>query len=327
MDYVERVYLPFVERSKKASTYAGYATYFRDFTVAVVSELLEDIANTHAVNTDTIGKVRSILSAIFTYAMGKGHYPSKSAADNPASRALIPETATKPQDTVAATREDVGAILAHLAKKGLTLERAAVALVAFTGVRPGEARGLRWEDWNRAKAQIHVTRSVWHAVEGTTKTEQSNRYVAVAKEELRPILSALWNAQDCPISGYILARNDGDRVNLDNMSKRTIIPALSRCAVCKQAETAKHVDHKFERDESLPRWHGWYSLRRFHGTRVREEAGNTETMSKALGNSKAVADKHYLKTKEVLPDVRKAVNRAFRGLTGVQLSVPFFSCK
>lgn len=259
--------------------------------------------------------------------MGKGHYPSKSAADNPASRALIPETATKRQDTVAATREDVGAILAHLAKKGLTLERAAVALVAFTGVRPGEARGLRWEDWNRAKAQIHVTRSVWHAVEGTTKTEQSNRYVAVAKEELRPILSALWNAQDCPISGYILARNDGDRVNLDNMSKRTIIPALSRCAVCKQAETAKHVDHKFERDESLPRWHGWYSLRRFHGTRVREEAGNTETMSKALGNSKAVADKHYLKTKEVLPDVRKAVNRAFRGLTGVQLSVPFFSCK
>lgn len=331
VDYVERVYLPFVERSKKASTYAGYATYWnrylkprvakyalRDFTVAVVSELLEDIANTHAVNTDTIGKVRSILSAIFTYAMGKGHYPSKSAADNPASRALIPETATKPQDTVAATREDVGAILAHLAKKGLTLERAAVALVAFTGVRPGEARGLRWEDWNRAKAQIHVTRSVWHAVEGTTKTEQSNRYVAVAKEELRPILSALWNAQDCPISGYILARNDGDRVNLDNMSKRTIIPALSRCAVCKQAETAKHVDHKFERDESLPRWHGWYSLRRFHGTRVREEAGNTETMSKALGNSKAVADKHYLKTKEVLPDVRKAVNRAFRGLTGVQ---------
>jgi hypothetical protein len=31
--------------------------------------------------------------------------------------------------------------------------------------------------------------------------------------------------------------------------------------------------------------------------------------------SKAVADKHYLKSIEVLPDVRKAVNDAMRGLT------------
>jgi hypothetical protein len=41
-------------------------------------------------------------------------------------------------------------------------------------------------------------------------------------------------------------------------------------------------------------------------------------MSKALGNSKAVADKQYLKSTEALPDVRKAVNDAMRSLTGVQ---------
>ena len=38
-------------------------------------------------------------------------------------------------------------------------------------------------------------------------------------------------------------------------------------------------------------------------------------MSKALGNSKAVADKHYLKSTEVLPDVRRAVTEAMDGLT------------
>jgi hypothetical protein len=57
---------------------------------------------------------------------------------------------------------------------------------------------------------------------------------------------------------------------------------------------------------------------RFHGTQVRQESGNSETMSKALGNSKAVADRHYLKSTEVLPGVRKAANDAMRGLTGVQ---------
>jgi len=64
-------------------------------------------------------------------------------------------------------------------------------------------------------------------------------------------------------------------------------------------------------------WPGWYSLRRFHGTAVRAES-NLETTSRALGNSQAVADKHYVKPSEVLPDVRKAVNDAVSGLTDVQ---------
>jgi integrase len=328
--YVEDVYLPFVERNMKPSTYAGYRSYWlryvkprvgkyvlRDFTVAIVSGLLEDIAHTHSLNTDTAGKVRSILSGIFTYAMGKGHFPGTSASDNPASRALIPESATEPKETVAATREEVKAILARLGTEEMMLERAAVALIAFTGVRPGEARGLRWEEWDRAGEQIAVRRSVWHAIEGTTKTPQSNRFVTVT-DDLRVILLALRRGQGSPLGGYILAHSDGGRVNLDNMAKRAIVPALSRCAVCQEAESAEHKGHEFQRDETLPHWQGWYSLRRFHGTQVRHESGNSETMSKALGNSKAVADKHYLKSTEVLPDVRRAVNGAMRGLTGVQ---------
>ena len=41
---------------------------------------------------------------------------------------------------------------------------------------------------------------------------------------------------------------------------------------------------------------------------------DSETSAKALGNSKAVADKHYIKPQTVLPDVRKAVNDAVSGL-------------
>jgi integrase len=118
---------------------------------------------------------------------------------------LIPESATEPHQTVASTREEVKAILAHLATEGLTLQRAAVALIAYTGVRPGEARGLRWEEWNRTACQIKVARSVWHTVEGTTKTTQSNRFVTVT-DELREILLDLWKSQGSPLGGYILAQ-------------------------------------------------------------------------------------------------------------------------
>jgi integrase len=320
-EYVEQTYLPYVLRTMKPSTYAGYKAYFerylkpwvekyalRDFTVAVVSSLLEDIANTHSLNTDTIGKVRSILSGIFNYAIGKGHFPAKSASENPASRALIPESATEPNEPIAATRDEVKAILAALMAqsgtelKEMPLERAAVATTAMLGVRPGEARGLRWEDWDRVKQQIKVSRSVWHKIEGTPKTAQSVRFVAVS-QELREVLIALWKKQASPLGGYILAGPNGGPVILDNLAKRRIRPRL---------EAVNNLATEKGQNSGLS-WPGWYSLRRFHGTAVRAES-NLETTSRALGNSKAVADRHYVKPSEVLPDVRKAVNDAVSGL-------------
>jgi len=229
--------------------------------------------------------------------------------DNPASCARIPESATQPKRTVAATREEVQGVLAVLRVR--PLERAVVAIVALTGVRPGEARGLRWEEWDRVKQHIAIRRAVWHRVIGSTKTEQSERFVAVT-EELREILVDLWKTQGSPLGGYILAGRKGQPINLDNMAKRVIVPALEKCAVCGESKT-DHKGHPFERDKSLPEWHSWYSLRRFVGTEVRMHAGS-ETSAKALGNSKAVADKHYIKPQTVLPDVRKAVNDALSGL-------------
>lgn len=322
-DYVEETYLPFVQRTMKPSTYAGYSTYFkrylkprvkghalRDFTVATVSALLDDIVHDHKLNRDTVGKIRSILSGIFSYAIGKGHFPARSASENPASRALIPETATEPENPKAATREEVKSILAALKAQPslklpeLALARGAVALIAMLGVRPGEARGLRWEDWDRAREQVMVTRAVWHTIEGTPKTPQSVRYLAVSGE-LREVLLALWKEQNSPITRYVLAAPEetSKPVILDNLTKRTIRPRLE--AVNKEAAG--------KGEKTVLNWPGWYSLRRFHGTAVRAES-NLETTSRALGNSKAIPDRHYVKPAEVLPDVRKAVNDAVLGL-------------
>jgi len=136
-----------------------------------------------------------------------------------------------------------------------------------------------------------VRRSIWHQEEGEPKTQGSIRFVTVT-DELRGILLDLWNVKNCPMGGYIFAGRKGQPINLDNMANRVVRPALKEAKI---------------------EWHGWYALRRFHGTQVRMHA-DSETSAKALGNSKAVADKHYIKPQTVLPDVRKAVNSAVSGL-------------
>lgn len=132
---------------------------------------------------------------------------------------------------------------------------------------------------------------MWHAVVGTTKTEQSNGFVTVT-DKLREVLLDLWKEQASPAEGYILAGESGKPINLDNLSKRNIRPLLKKAKLT---------------------WHGWYSLRRFAGTEVAVHA-DSETAAKALRNTKAVAERHYIKPETVLPDVREAVNSAMDGL-------------
>ena len=50
---------------------------------------------------------------------------------------------------------------------------------------------------------------------------------------------------------------------LDNLVRRAIVPALSRCAVCRKLESKhKPERHVFQRDKALPQWHGWHAFRR-----------------------------------------------------------------
>jgi integrase len=326
--YVRETYLPYVRLRKAASTAAAYETYLeryvlprtagsalRDITIKTVADLLESAAKMHGLNVETTKKVRSIISGIFTFAMSKGDVAARSQEDNPARCAMIAESAAKPKPTLCPTREQVQATLDYL--DDLPLEQSAVALIGMAGLRPGEARAVRWEDWNRKESALHVHKSLWHTIESAPKTAQSVALVPVVPL-LAEILAKLWKTQGSPISGRILSRPNGKPCNLDNMSKRTISARVSRCSVCQQAESAEHKGHQFQRDDktSVP-WYGFYSLRRFYGTEVRLKAGNSDTSSKALRNSRAVADRHYQKAVEVLPDVRMAANSAMSGLTGV----------
>ncbi len=62
--------------------------------------------------------------------------------------------------------------------------------------------------------------------------------------------------------GPILRGRSDEPLLLDKVSQRVIIPLPRGCAVCGKPESRHNAAHAFKLDESLPTWHGFYSLRR-----------------------------------------------------------------
>ena len=65
-------------------------------------------------------------------------------------------------------------------------------------------------------------------------------------------------------SGLLIFQvGNGQPLNVDNLVRRVIMPALSRCATCgKPEEEHKPEAHLFERDNSLALGHGWHAFHR-----------------------------------------------------------------
>jgi integrase len=54
-----------------------------------------------------------------------------------------------------------------------------ISVLAFTGLRISECRGLRWEDWDEDRQRLMVQRSVWETTVGPTKTAASEAPIPV----------------------------------------------------------------------------------------------------------------------------------------------------
>jgi integrase len=222
----------------KPSTVVGYKwlwkTYLsprlqsatmRDFQCVDATNLLADIYTEHGVSRKTLRLCKGLLSSIFSHAM----QTQRLSIVHPIAKAAIPRKAPKGEPTHASSEAEVVAMLEALDGIG----RTAVALIYFCGLRPGEARGARWEDYDGERLQIR--RSVWRTHIDVPKTAGSVAPIPVI-EPLRSIL----NAQRCS-EGFILAGPSEKPINLSNLARRAIVPTLQK--------------------KKLP-WYGWYALRR-----------------------------------------------------------------
>jgi len=274
-EFVEEFYLPFVSENFKPSTSAGYKSLWemylaarlgtavlRDFRTVDVATLLSEIHGKHKIGRTTLKHIKSFLGGVFTYAKNQGVLDGV----NPVHEAMIPRKAALPEETHAATPDEVLAIMDALKKEGEQKAGAAVALMFFTGLRPGEARGACWEDYDGKR--LIVSQSIWHTHVTLPKTKSSAKPVPVI-EPLKSILAELREIDGNPASGPILRGPSGKPLDLHNLANRVVIPTLEACAECKLSKSEHtDADHDYRRNDALPNWHGWYSLRRGVATQL-----------------------------------------------------------
>ncbi len=127
---------------------AGIA--LRDFRTVDAAVLLAEVHRAHGVGRTTLKHVKSVLSGVFTYAKNQGVLDGV----HPIRDAMIPKKAHAPAETHAATPDEVHAIMDALEKAGEKKARAAVASMFFAGLRPGEARGACWKDFDGKKPTV-----------------------------------------------------------------------------------------------------------------------------------------------------------------------------
>ena len=146
------------------------------------------------------------------------------------------------------------------------------ATAAFTGLRRGEIRGMRWEDYR--DGEIHVTQSI---VEGHTtepKTFQSRGAVPIIRPLAR-MLEAHRIRCGNPESGPIFAASNGKP---NNVLTRAVLPALRKAGL-----------------ESL--WHGWHAARRGLGSNLYALRIPEKTIEAILRHAKvSTTNTYYIKT-------------------------------
>jgi integrase len=286
--FVDRAYLPdYVEKNLRAATLKQYKDIWnnhlkprmgkhilRDFRTVHGETMLAQIAAQTGLGRSSLRHVKAFLSGAFKQAKRLGILDGL----NPIQDVSIPR-APEPDETYAYNLDEVKAILAVLPQPAWTV----VLTAALTGLRKGEIRGLAWEDFTGE--ELSVKRSVWNSTVNEPKTNRSKAPIPVVKHLAEALEAHKLRAGKLAV-GPIFQAGNGKPLNLDNLARRVIMPALSRCAVCrKPEEDHKPEGHVFKRDETLPHWHGWHAFRRGLATNLHAMGVDDKTIQAILRHS------------------------------------------
>ena len=128
--------------------------------------------------------------------------------------------------------------------------QAAIAMMFFAGLRPGEARGARWDNYDGKT--LSVKQSVWRKHTTDPKTASAKKPVMMI-EPLRELLAQLHQIEGNPGTGPILRGVKGGPLDLNMLAKRVIRPALRNRKNYRDGES---------KDWKPLEWQAYYSLRR-----------------------------------------------------------------
>jgi integrase len=267
-EFVEKIYLPeYVEKKLRAASIKQYSDVYhnhlqprlgkltlRSFRTVHGEQMLAQIAERARLGRSSLRHCKAFLSGAFKQAKRLGILDGL----NPIQDTSIPSVPEPEADTYAYSLSEIKSMLAVLPEPARTI----VLTAAFTGLRKSELRGLTWASFDGA--ELRVKRSVWNSTENEPKTKRSKAPIPVVRQladalNAHKLRAGILAQPDLPI----FQAGNGKPLNLDNIVRRVIMPALSPCAICKkQEEEHKPEGHAFQRDKALPLWHGWHAFRR-----------------------------------------------------------------
>jgi integrase len=289
-EFVEKVYLPeYVSKKLRAATLKQYRDVWEDhlknrmgkltlrgFRTVHGEQLLAQIAEQTGLGRSSLRHIKAFLSGVFKQAKRLGILDGI----NPIQDVSIPRT-VEPEETYAYGLSEVTRMLSFLAEP----ERTIVLTAALTGLRKGEIRGLCWADFDGR--ELSVKRSVWNSTVNEPKTNRSKAPIPVVRQ-LADALEAykLRMGKLAQPNLPIFQAGNGKPLNLDNLVRRVIVPALTRCAVCGQTESEHAKDgHTFKLDGTIPSWHGWHAFRRGLATNLHALGVDDKTIQAILRHS------------------------------------------
>lgn len=201
---------------------------------AITSLELQELLNTYA------GKSKSLITSIL--ATLRGVYGAALAdrivTRDPTARLVRPPV-TPTADKPALTPEQRAALAAACATEPMGHY---LALLYYLGCRPGEARGLQWQDVDWDRDLIHIARDIDYKASGqpgTLKNAASDRYVPVPAP-LRAILQPLRGLPDTYIAH---APGGPDRPLSKSSADRLWVNLMAAAGLA----TAAPDDGKFEK--------------------------------------------------------------------------------
>jgi integrase len=277
--YARDFFLPYSDREFKPSTSHGHRCLFktylqphlgnlilRDARCCDIVRVLEEIHKTHnkkkgGLSRKTLSHCKGLLTAIFSFAKRNGVING----ELPTRDANIPRKARPSPPTVAYSCDTILQMLSALTGTA----RVAVAIGFFAGLRPGEMKGLKWEDYDGR--EIHIRRSVWRSFETLPKTPES-----VGSVPVETVLKEILDQHRLKASSeYILSSASGKkRVHLENLSARVIRPILDEAGIV---------------------WHGWYSLRRGAATALTSVDSALAAKTMLRHSNIQTTNAHYIK--------------------------------
>ncbi|HJY87872.1 MAG TPA: site-specific integrase [Candidatus Acidoferrales bacterium] len=215
-------------------------------------QLLAEIARQSNLGRSSLKHVKVFLSGVFKQAKRFGILDGTNPMMD-VSIPLVPE----PSETYAYSLEEVRKRLLRLNEPVKTV----VLTMALSGLRKSELWGLEWQDFNGR--ELSVNRSVWNGQATEPKTARSRAPVPVVKM-LADALEALRQRMGKLAVGPIFQAGNGKPLNLDNVARQAITPALKKAGVA---------------------WHGWHAFRRGLGTNLHRLGVEDKTIQAILRHS------------------------------------------